>query len=138
MNAEEYHQLLSEIVDIDMTINSIADSRRLLAELNQKEEILIELKESIVKNIRIAESSYLKEKSMIRSKYSMKQKTGITAKIMGSPKNKLIKELKRLESNTKKDIDELIELRLTIEDFLIQFNDIKGPVGRSMRDRFGN
>lgn len=138
MNAEEYHRLLSEIVDIDMNTTSIADSRRLLAELNQKEEILIELKESIVKNIRIAESSYLKEKSLIRSKYSMKQKTGITAKIMGSPKNKLIKELKRLESNSKKDIDELIELRLTIEDLLIQFNDIKVPVGRSMRDRFGN
>ncbi len=138
MNAEEYHRLLSEIVDIDMNTTSIADSRRLLAELNQKEEILIELKESIVKNIRIAESSYLKEKSLIRSKYSMKQKTGITAKIMGSPKNKLIKELKRLESNSKKDIDELIELRLTIEDLLIQFNDIKVPVGKSMRDRFGN
>ena len=138
MNAEEYHRLLSEIVDIDMNTTSIADSRRLLAELNQKEEILIELKESIVKNIRIAESSYLKEKSLIRSKYSMKQKTGITAKIMGSPKNKLIKELKRLESNSKKDIDELIELRLTIEDLLIQFNDITGPVGKSMRDRFGN
>ena len=52
MIAEDYHKLLAEIIDIDTEISSIADSRRLLVEINEREAILIKLKEGIVKDIR--------------------------------------------------------------------------------------
>ena len=45
-------KLIAEIIDIDIEISSIADSRRLLVEINEREAILIKLKEDIVKDIR--------------------------------------------------------------------------------------
>ncbi len=97
---QEYHKLLTEIVDINVEISSIADSRRLILELNEKESILIKLRENVVNDIRIAESNFLKEKAAIRDKYSINQKSGITGLIRGSSKSKLIKELKQLDSRS--------------------------------------
>jgi hypothetical protein len=138
MIVEDYHKLIEEIVDIDTEVSSIADSRRLLVELSEREAILLKLKESIVKDIRSAESNFLRDKSSLRNKYSMNQKTGITGMIRGSPKSKLIKELKRLESRSNNNIEGLKEIRYLINDLLLQFNEMKGPVNKSIRDRFGN
>ncbi len=107
MNSEKYHKLLNEIVDINIEISSIADSRRLIVELNDRELILIKLKENIVKDIRMVESNFLKEKAVIRKKFSMKQKTGITGMIRGPSKSELIKELKQLDSRYKTNIEDL-------------------------------
>ncbi len=41
---KKYHKLLNEIVDINIEISSIADSRRLIVELNERESILIKLR----------------------------------------------------------------------------------------------
>jgi type III secretory pathway component EscV len=138
MIVEDYHKLIEEIVDIDTEVSSIADSRRLLVELSEREAILLKLKESIVKDIRSAESNFLRDKSSLRNKYSMNQKTGITGMIRGSPKSKLIKELKRLESRSNNNIEGLKEIRYLINELLLQFNEMKGPVNKSIRDRFGN
>ncbi len=138
MIAEDYHKLIVEIMDINTEISSIADSRRLIVEINEREAILLKLKQSIVKDIRSAESNFLKDKTNLRDKYSMNQKTGITRIIRGSPKTKLIKELKILETRSKNNIEDLKEIKYIIDDLLIQFNALKGPVNKSMRDRFGN
>lgn len=138
MIVEDYQKLIDEIMDIDTDVSSIADSRRLLVELSEREAILIKLKESIVKDIRSAESNFLKEKAALRNKYSMDQKTGIIGRVRGSPKSKLIKELKRLESRSNKNIEGLKEIRYVINDLQLQFNSMKGPLNKSMRDRFVN
>lgn len=138
MIVEDYHKLIEEIVDINTEVSSIADSRRLLVELSERESILIKLNESILKDIRSAESNFLKNKASLRNKYSMDQKTGITGMIRGSPKSKLIKELKRLESRSNENIEGLKEIRYLINDLLLQFNEMKGPLNKSIRDRFGN
>jgi type III secretory pathway component EscV len=135
---EEYHKLLTEIVDINIEISSIADSRRLIVELNERESILIKLRENVVKDIRVAESDFLKEKAAIRNKYSMNQKSGLTGLIRGSSKSKLIKELKQLDSRSQTEIEGLKEIRYLIDDLILQFNDLKDPLNRSMRERFGN
>lgn len=138
MIPEEYHKILCELVDIDTEISSIADSRRLISELNDREEVLIKLKDRLKKDIRIAESSYLRDKSELRRKYSMDQKTGISGMIRGSPKSRLIKELKRLEYQSEKNIEELKEIRIIIDDLLVQFHELRGPAQNLMRSRFGN
>ena len=138
MIIEDYHNIIAEIVEIDTDVNSIADSRRLINEINEREAILLKLKESVRKDIRTEESNYIKNKAALREKYSMNQKSGITGMIMGSPKKRLIKELKSLESGYNTNMEELRELRYIIDDLLIQFNDLKEPLNRSIRDRFGN
>jgi type III secretory pathway component EscV len=135
---EEYHKLLTEIVDINIEISSIADSRRLIVELNERESILIKLRENVVKDIRVAESNFLNEKTAIRNKYSRNQKSGITGLIRGSSKSRLIKELKQLDSRSKTEIEGLKEIRYLIDDLMVQFNELKDPVNRSMKERFGN
>lgn len=138
MIAEDYHKLLAEIIDIDTEISSIADSRRLLIEINEREAILIKLKEGIVRDIRTSESDYIKRKALLRKKYDMNQKSGITHVIRGSSKSKLIKELKKLESKSNKNIDDLKEIKYIIDDLLIQFNSMREPLNKSIKARFGN
>jgi hypothetical protein len=135
---EDYHKLLTEIIDINVDVTSIADSRRLILELNERESILLKLKENILKDIRRAESNFLKDKAAIRKKYSTNQKSGLTSIIRGSSKNKLITELKQLDSSSKTNIEDLKELRYMIDDLIIQFGNLKDPVNRSIRNRFGN
>lgn len=43
--------MLQEIVDIDMTISSIADSKRLMVDLNEMEQELVQLKKVVTKEI---------------------------------------------------------------------------------------
>jgi hypothetical protein len=135
---EDYHKLLTEIIDINIEVTSIADSRRLLAELNERESILFKLKENILRDIRRAESNFLRDKAAIRQKYSTNQKSGLTGMIRGSSKSKLINELKKLDSSSKTNIEDLKELRYMIDDLIVQFDNLKVPVNKSMRDRFGN
>ena len=135
---KKYHKLLNEIVDINIEISSIADSRRLIVELNERESILIKLKENIVRDIRVVESNFLKEKADIRKMYSMNRKTGIIGMLKGSSKSKLIKELKQLDSRYKTNIEDLKEVRYLIDDLIIQFNQLKDPINKSVRERFGN
>jgi len=68
----------------------------------------------------------------------MKQNNGISGIIMGSPKKKLIKELKNLESKSNNDIEEMKHIKYVIDDLLIQFNDLKEPINNSIRAMFGN
>lgn len=135
---EDYHKLLTEIIDINIEVTSIADSRRLITELNERESILFKLKENILKDIRRAESNFLKDKAAIRKKYSTNQKSGLTGMIRGHSKSKLINELKQLDSTSKTNIEDLKELRYMIDDLIIQFGNLKDPINKSMRDRFGN
>ena len=135
---EDYHKLLIEIININIEVTSIADSRRLITELNEKESILLKLKENILTDIRRAESNFLKDKAAIRKKYSTNQKSGLTGMIRGHSKSKLINELKKLDSCSKTNIEDLKELRYMIDDLIVQFGNLKDPVNKSMRDRFGN
>ena len=135
---EDYHKLLIEIININIEVTSIADSRRLITELNERESILLKLKENILTDIRRAESNFLKDKAAIRKKYSTNQKSGLTGMIRGHSKSKLINELKKLDSSSKTNIEDLKELRYMIDDLIVQFDNLKDPVNRSMRDRFGN
>lgn len=133
-----YYKTIGELIEIDAEANSIAESRRLISEINERESILLKLREDVRRDIRSMESNFLKEKAKLRTKYSMKQNSGLTGIIMGSPKKKLIKELKNLESQSNKDIEELKHIRLVIDDLLIQFNDLREPLNSSMRAMFGN
>ncbi|UTB33557.1 MAG: hypothetical protein NKF70_04790 [Methanobacterium sp. ERen5] len=133
-----YYKTIGELVEIDVEANSIAESRRVISEINERETILMKLREEFRSDIRSMESNFLKEKAKLRTKYSMKQNSGLTSIIMGSPKKKLIKELKSLESKSNQDIEEMKHIRYVIDDLLIQFNDLREPLNRSMRARFGN
>jgi hypothetical protein len=58
--------------------------------------------------------------------------------LKGSSKSKLIKELKQLDSRYEANIEDLKEVRYLIDDLIIQFNQLKDPINKSVRERFGN
>lgn len=58
MKIKEYQKLIQELSDIDLEANSIADSRRILAELNERENIVAELIKRVKKDIQNIELDF--------------------------------------------------------------------------------
>ncbi len=63
MKIKEYQKLIQELSDIDLEANSIADSRRILAELNERENIVAELIKRVKKDIQNIELDFLEKKT---------------------------------------------------------------------------
>lgn len=61
MKIKEYQKLIQELSDIDLEANSIADSRRILAELNERENIVAELIKRVKKDIQNIELDFLEK-----------------------------------------------------------------------------
>ncbi len=134
MSVKNYHDILVEIADIDMELSSIADSRRLLAELNEKEEILLQLKQSVIGEIRSIETDHLKKKRMIMDK----KNSGVLSVFGGSNKSRRIKALKKLDKDNQSKIESYSEIKYMIEDLMVQIQNIKGSMNDFIKEKLGN
>jgi len=94
---DDYQSLIVEIADMEIEASSIAESRQILTELKKREEILIELKRIISKDIRIVESQYLNQHRRIIEKYSNNNTNKGILNILnrGEPRKKRTKEIKK-------------------------------------------
>jgi len=88
MNLKDYLLLIEEISSIDLEANSIADSRRILAELNERERILNELKKSIKSDIKHVERNFLEKRRKINQDYANGRSPGIVSRVRGKSKVK--------------------------------------------------
>ncbi|AEG18985.1 hypothetical protein [Methanobacterium paludis] len=136
MSVKDYHDILVEIADIDIEVSSIADSRRLLAELNEKEEALIQLKKSVIVDMRSIESDHLKKKRMIMDKYQQ-QNSGIIGVFRGSNKSRRIKALKRQDTDNQGEIESYSEIKCMIDDLMGQLDNIKGSMNDFIKEKLG-
>ena len=136
MNVKDYHDILVEIADIDIEVSSIADSRRLLAELNEREEALMQLKKSVIGDMRSIESDHLKKKRMIMDKYQQ-QNSGILGVFRGSNKSRRIKALKRLDTDNQGKIDSYSEIKYMIDDLMGQLDNMKGSMNDFIKEKLG-
>ncbi|MCE7699361.1 MAG: hypothetical protein K8E24_011335 [Methanobacterium paludis] len=136
MSVKDYHDILVEIADIDIEVSSIADSRRLLAELNEKEEALIQLKKSVIVDMRSIESDHLKKKRMIMDKYQQ-QNSGIIGVFRGSNKSRRIKALKRQDTDNQGEIESYSEIKYMIDDLMGQLDNMKGSMNDFIKEKLG-
>lgn len=134
MSVKDYHDILVEIADIDVEVSSIADSRRLLAELNEKEEILIQIKRSVIGEIRSIETDHLTKKRAIMDR----KNSGMFGVFGGSSKSRRIKALKKLDKDNQSKIESYSEIKYMIEDLMVQIENIKGSMNDFIKEKLGN
>ena len=132
MRIKDYHIAIDEISTIDLEADSIADSRRILAELNEREMILKELKKSIRKDIKNIELDFLERKRKINSDYAGGRSPGIVSKVRGKSK---VKELKKLEKKRNESLESYYEVKYMVDDLFIQIQEAKEPLNKYIKNR---
>ena len=134
---EDYQNLIVEIADIEIDASSIAESRQILTELKKREEILIELRKMISKDIRIIESQYLSQHREIIEKYSNNSNKGFLDRLSrGEPRKKRTKEIKKLNKEKKAHLEPYYDLKYQIDHLLEQIKDAKMHQSEYLKNSF--
>ncbi|MDI6644340.1 MAG: hypothetical protein QME14_04715 [Methanobacteriaceae archaeon] len=135
---EDYQNLIVEIADIEIEASSIAESRQILTELKKREEILIELRKMISKDIRIVESQYLNQHRKIIEKYSNKNSNRGLLNIFsgGEPRKKRTREIKKLNKEKKAHLDPYYDLKYQIDHLLEQIKEAKSHQSEYLKNSF--
>lgn len=134
MNLKDYLLLIEEISSIDLEANSIADSRRILVELNERERILNKLRKSIKSDIKHVERDFLEKRRKINQDYANGRSLGIVSRVRGKSK---LKELKKLEVEHVTTVQSYHEVKYMIDDLLLQVMDAKKPLNNYIKTRLG-
>jgi len=132
MKIKDYHTLIDEISIIDLEADSIADSRRILAELNEREMILKDLKKRILNDIKNIELEFLERKQKINMDYADGRSPGIVSRVRGKSK---IKELKKLEKKRYESLELYYDVQYMIDDLLVQVQEAKEPLNDYIKKR---
>jgi hypothetical protein len=138
MKTTDYEKELERIIDLDIEISSIADCRKAMSELNEREDILIKIRAGLKKDIRSVESRYLKKRAFIREKYDSKGSTGIIDSLKGPFAATRIKEMKKLEKERTNTIESYHNISYRVEDLLLQVGEIQDSVKTMMKEMLGN
>jgi hypothetical protein len=132
MKINDYHEIIQDIYDINLEADSIADSRRILAELTEKEMILKDLKKSVRRDIKNIQMSYLERKRQINLDYSGGRSPGVVSRVRGKSK---IKELKKLEEKHDESVESYEEVKFLVDDLLLQIEKAKEPLNKYIKNR---
>jgi hypothetical protein len=132
MKIKDYYTLIDEISIIDLEADSIADSRRILAELNEREMILKDLKKRILNDIKNIELEFLQRKQKINMDYADGRSPGIVSRVRGKSK---IKELKKLEKKRYESLELYYDVQYMIDDLLLQIQEAKEPLNNYIKER---
>jgi methionyl-tRNA synthetase len=132
MKIKDYYTLIDEISIIDLEADSIADSRRILAELNEREMILKDLKKRIRNDIKNIELEFLERKQKINMDYADGRSPGIVSRVRGKSK---IKELKKLEKKRYESLESYHDVKYMIDDLLVQVQEAKEPLNNYIKKR---
>jgi 5-bromo-4-chloroindolyl phosphate hydrolysis protein len=128
----EYHRLIAEIIEIDLEADSIADSRRILAELNERELILKELKKSVQKDIKGIERDFLAKMHKINMDYAGGKSPGVISRVRRKSK---VKEMKKLEKKRDESMEDYQEVRYILDDILLQIEEAKEPLNNYIKNK---
>jgi hypothetical protein len=134
MKIKDYNKLIQEITDINLEADSIADSRRILVELNEREMALKELKKHIRKDIKNIERDFLERMHKINVDYAGGRSPGVVSRVRGKSK---IKELKKLEKEHNKSLEPYHEIKYIVDDLILQIQEAKEPLNNYIKCRLG-
>ena len=132
MKIKDYYILIDEISTIDLEADSIADSRRILAELNEREMILKDLKKRIRNDIKSIELEFLERKQKINMDYADGRSAGIVSRVRRKSK---VKEMKKLEKQRYESLESYHDVKYMIDDLLVQVQEAKEPLNNYIKKR---
>ena len=137
MKIKEYQQIINELVDIEIDVDTIGSSRRSSVELQEKQNELKRLKRQIDKDIKSLQIFYLKERSDIGRKYDSRQKLSNKDKLFHRSKtSNRVKKMRQLDKEKNRVIGEYKDMQFVIEDLINQIDDIQGSLQVNLKSLF--
>ncbi|HMK53753.1 MAG TPA: hypothetical protein VK444_03145 [Methanobacteriaceae archaeon] len=136
MNIQEYYQLITELADLEIEATSIAESRRILGELEEREEILRDVRLSLKRDIRYLEAEFLKRKRELHFEHLEKKDSKGVRKLIGRGKSR-VKAMKELESEKEETLGSYYELKTMTEELLVEMENAKKPLQDFVLDKLG-
>ena len=138
MKEIDYTTELEKIYDFEIEITSIADCRKVMAELNEQEDLLNKIERMVKVDIKNIKSSYLNERANIRVKYDSNKTPSLMESLKGPFGSNRYKEMKKLETKRFESLDYLNEVQLITENLLEQTQEIKRDVQKIIKEMLGN
>lgn len=142
MDIDDYQKIITDLIDFEIEMSSIAESRKTLLKLQEKREILLKMKDQVNKDIRSVEVNYLSMRTSIRKEFSPENADNSRRKKFlkgnNSPARMRAKAMKKLESDRKGRIESYKDMKLTIEDLVEQIEEVMVDVYGSMKSFLGN
>ena len=132
MRIKDYHIAIDEISTIDLEADSIADSRRILVELTEKEMILKDLKKSIRRDLKNLRMEFLERKRQINMEYAGGRSPGVVSRVRGKSR---VKELKKLEEKHNESMEAYEEVKYLVDELLIQIEVAKEPLNNYIKNK---
>lgn len=137
MKIKEYQQIINELVDIEIDVDTIGSSRRSSVELQEKQNELKRLKRQIDKDIKSLQIFYLKERSDIGRKYDSRQELSNKDKLFHRSKtSSRVKKMRQLDKEKNRVIGEYKDMQFVIEDLINQIDDIQGSLQLNLKSLF--
>lgn len=142
MDINDYNKIIVDLVDFEIEMSSISESRKTILMLQEKREILINMKEQIHADIRSTEVHYLSMRTSIREEFSIENLDNSRKRKLlkgnKSPAAMRTKAMKKLESERNGKIESYRNIKITIDDLLEQIEAIMVEVYGSMKSLLGN
>jgi hypothetical protein len=136
MEANEYYKRIMELADLDVEAKTIAESRMILEELEEREAELKDLHLELKRDIRYVEASYIKRKGELNQIFNQNQDV-LPKKRFGKKKESRVTVLKKLEKEKQEVLDPYYEVRAMAEQLLSEINDAKKPLQDFVIDKMG-
>jgi hypothetical protein len=142
MDIDDFQNIITNLIDFEIEMSSIAESRKTLLKLQEKREILLKMKEQVTKDIRSVEVNYLSMRTSIRQEFSPENvdnsRTKKFLKGNNSPARMRAKAMKKLESQRKGEIETYKDMKVTIDDLVEQIEEVMVDVYGVMKSFLGN
>lgn len=142
MDIDDYNKIINDLIDFEIEMSSIAESRKTLLKLQEKREILLKMKKQINKDIRSVEVNYLTMRTSIRQEFSSENLDNSRRKKFlkgnNSPARMRAKAMKKLESDRKGKIESYTDIKFTIDDLVEQIEEVMVEVYGCMKSFLGN
>ncbi len=141
MDIRDYELLIKDVIDFEINMDSFGQSRRTLLQLKERREILIEMRGNVKKDIRTVELEFLNRRSAIQEAYLREnEKTSRKSRFLksGTPSSMRAKAMRHLETERNTKINAYESVKITVDDLIIQVEDLMIDVYNSMKNSLHN
>ena len=135
MEANDYYKRIMELADLDVEAKTIAESRMILEELEEREVQLKDLHLELKRDIRYVEAIYINEKRELNQAFN--QVDDLPKKRFAKKKESRVAVLKKLEKEKQEVIGPYYQVCDMAEQLLCEMDEAKKPLQDFVIDKMG-
>ncbi|MEN6330314.1 MAG: hypothetical protein ABFC91_08505 [Methanobacteriaceae archaeon] len=135
MEANEYYKHIMELADLDVEATSLPESRKILEELEERQEQLKILHLELKRDIRYVEAVYIKRKRELNTEFTQNPEPHANKRF--GKKESRVSVLKKLEKEKKETLEPYYNVRAMTEQLLTEMEDAKKPLQDFVLNKMG-